>query len=65
MEELSLESCPLGGLYRLTERTLLEIHSRVSRVLASVAALVICVRLVSQWYSLTASLAGALRSAAA
>ena len=41
---------PVGGLYHLSARTWLEIHSLVLQDLASVAILVMCERLASQRY---------------
>ena len=58
-------SHPDGGLYRRPALTYPEIHSFVSRVLAPVAALVMCARLVSQRHSSGTSSWGPLLSAAA
>ena len=56
---------PEGGLYRRPVLTRLEIHSAVTRDLASVEAPGICERLAPHMYSSGTSLQGALASAAA
>ena len=66
----TLRSCfrrsplPGGGLYRRQALTLLVIHSAIVRDLASVEALVMCERLVSQRYSSGIPFLGALLLAA-